>query len=144
MRFKLFHVSPRDPGTQPQTPPRATWYWTHAKTFSTPLVCSLRGASQVVCLALRNLTFISCMSKAQQHIWIKFITMVTSLHISRAGGWFNIKITSYQHRKSHCGDKTILRPSYLHNGGSYTGKTTTLYWIRAQVTNIVYLRVWHG
>ena len=39
---------------------------------------------------------------------------------------------SYQYRKLHCGDKTILRPSYLHNGISYTGKTTSLYWIRAQ------------
>ena len=27
--------------------------------------------------------------------------------------------------------KTILRPSYLHNGISYTGKKTSLYWIRA-------------
>ena len=33
---------------------------------------------------------------------------------------------SYQCRKSHCGDKTIVRPSYLHNGISYTGKTTSL------------------
>ena len=24
--------------------------------------------------------------------------------------------------KSHCVDETILRPSYLHNGISYTGK----------------------
>ena len=47
------------------------------------------------------------------------------------GGWFNIKMSSYQYRKSHCGDKTILRPSYLHNGISYTGKMTSLYWIRA-------------
>ena len=46
-------------------------------------------------------------------------------------GWFNIK-TSYQYRKSHCGDKMILRPSYHHNGISYTGKITFLYWIRAQ------------
>ena len=38
---------------------------------------------------------------------------------------------SYQYRKSHCGDKTILRPSYLHNGISYTGKMTYLCWIRA-------------
>ena len=45
---------------------------------------------------------------------------------------FNIKMTSCQYRKSHCGDKTILRPSYLHNGISYTDKTTSLYWIRAQ------------
>ena len=41
-------------------------------------------------------------------------------------------MSSYQYRKSHCGDKTILRPSYLHNGISYTGKTTSLYWIGAQ------------
>ena len=38
---------------------------------------------------------------------------------------------SYQYRQSHRGDKTILRPSYLHNGISYTGKTTSLYWIGA-------------
>ena len=38
---------------------------------------------------------------------------------------------SYQYKKSHCGAKTILRPSYLHNGISYTGKTTSLYWIKA-------------
>ena len=50
-----------------------------------------------------------------------------------SGPRFNVKISSYQYRKSHCGDKTILRPSYLHNGISYTGKTTSLYWIRAQL-----------
>ena len=48
-----------------------------------------------------------------------------------AGSWFNIKMSSYQCRKSHCGDKTILRPSYLHNGISYTSKMTSFYWIRA-------------
>ena len=47
-----------------------------------------------------------------------------------SGPRFNIKMTSYQYRKSHCGDKTILRPSYLHNGISFTGKTS-LYWIGA-------------
>ena len=49
-------------------------------------------------------------------------------------GWFNIRMPSYQHRKSHCGDKTILRPSYLHNGISYAGKTIPLYWIRVHVS----------
>ena len=34
--------------------------------------------------------------------------------------------------KSHCGDKTVVRSSYLHNGISYTGKISSLYWIRAQ------------
>ena len=49
------------------------------------------------------------------------------------GGWINIKMPSYQYRKSHCGNKTILWPSYLHNGISYTGKTTSLCWIGAQL-----------
>ena len=40
-------------------------------------------------------------------------------------------MTSYQYSKTHCGDTTKLRPSYLHNGISYTGKMTSLYWIRA-------------
>ena len=49
------------------------------------------------------------------------------------GSRFNINMTSYQYRKSHCGNKTMLRPSYLHNGISYTGKMTSLYWIGAQL-----------
>ena len=48
------------------------------------------------------------------------------------GPWFNIKMSSYQHRKSHCGDKTVVRSSYLHNGISYTGKVSSSYWIGAQ------------
>ena len=48
-----------------------------------------------------------------------------------SGPWFNMEMLSYQYRKSHWGDKTILQPSYLHNGISYTGKMTSLYWIRA-------------
>ena len=45
---------------------------------------------------------------------------------SISGNWINIKMPSYQYRKSHCGDMTILRPSYLHNGISYTDKTFIL------------------
>ena len=48
-----------------------------------------------------------------------------------SGPQFDIKMSSYQYRKSHCGDKTVVRSSYLHNGISYTGKITSLYWIRA-------------
>ena len=33
----------------------------------------------------------------------------------RVGIGFNKKVPSYQYRKSHCGDKTTLLPSYLHN-----------------------------
>ena len=37
-------------------------------------------------------------------------------------------MSSYLYRKSHCGDKMVVRPSYLYNGISYTGKMTPLYW----------------
>ena len=59
--------------------------------------------------------------------------------ILRPGGWFNIKMPSYQYRKSHYGDKTICWPSYLHNGISYTGKMASLYWIRAQELTLLVL-----
>ena len=58
-----------------------------------------------------------------------------SIRVKLTGGWINIKMPSYQYRKSHCGDKKILGPSYLHYGISYTGKTTSLYWIGALVSN---------
>ena len=44
-------------------------------------------------------------------------------------------MSSYQYRKSHCGDKTVVRSSYLHNGISYTGKMSSLYWIGALTTS---------
>ena len=65
---------------------------------------------------------------------MKLLNVTVQLKLVASGPWFNIKMPSYQYRKSHCGDKTILRPSYLHNGISYTGKMTSLYWIRAKVT----------
>ena len=43
--------------------------------------------------------------------------------------WFNLKMSSYQYRKSHRGEKTVVRSSYLHNWIFYTGKTTSWYWI---------------
>ena len=49
-------------------------------------------------------------------------------------GRFNIMMSSYQYRKSHSGDKTLLQLFYLHYGISYTGKKTSLYRIRAQVS----------
>ena len=47
--------------------------------------------------------------------------------------WFNIRITFYQYRKSHCGFKTVIKLSSLHSGISYIGKMTSLYWIRVMV-----------
>ena len=58
--------------------------------------------------------------------------MDTSVHhLIHFWGWFNIKMPSYQYKKSRWGDNTILWLSYLHNGISYTGKLTSLYWIMA-------------
>ena len=59
------------------------------------------------------------------------LSLFNDYFLWRSGPRFNIKTTSYQYRKSHCGDKTILRPSYLHSGISCTGKMVSLYWIRA-------------
>ena len=60
-----------------------------------------------------------------------------NMFLNRPGPQFNIKMTSYQYRKSHCGDRTVLRPSYLHNGISNTDKLTSLYWIRDLFTSQV-------
>ena len=57
--------------------------------------------------------------------------VIKVINNDRTGGWINLTMSSSQYRKSHCGDKTILRSSYLHNGISYTGKVPFLYWIRA-------------
>ena len=55
-------------------------------------------------------------------------------HILSLGIHFNIKISSYQYRKPHCGDKMSLWLPPFHNGSSYTGKIASLYWMRAQHT----------
>ena len=47
-----------------------------------------------------------------------------------SGPWFNIKMSSYQHRKFNCGDEAVVKLSYHHKGISYTGNTTSLYWNR--------------
>ena len=60
---------------------------------------------------------------------------------STAGPWVNIKMSSYQYRKSHCRDKTVVRSSYLHNGISYTGKMSSLYWIRSLIRRWQYENV---
>ena len=73
--------------------------------------------------------------------WLHAVMFLTKSVYYDQGGWINIQMLSYQYRKSHCGDKTILRPSYLHNGISYTGKMTSLYWIRTQLFHTLLLTV---
>ena len=101
----------------------------------------------------------SCSQRFQKHflnennssrISLKFVIYgsIISQHWSRwlvgaeqaTGPWFNIKMSSYQYRKSHCGDKTVVRSSHLHNGISYTGKMSSLYWIGAQ--DVIWINEW--
>ena len=51
-----------------------------------------------------------------------------SIFVWQPEAWFNIKMSSYQFRISHCGDKMVIKSSYLYNGISYTGKMTSLHW----------------
>ena len=48
---------------------------------------------------------------------------ILKLHVSQdswfPGPWFNIKMSSYQFGKSHCGYKMVVISSFLHNGISY-------------------------
>ena len=46
-------------------------------------------------------------------------------------------MSSYQYRKSHCGDKTVVRSSYLYNGISYTAKMISFYWIGPQIASSI-------
>ena len=68
-----------------------------------------------------------CHRASQSHN--QFINMMIFILNLTPGPWFNIKMSSYQYRKSHCGYKTIVRSSYLHNGISYTGKMISFDWI---------------
>ena len=58
--------------------------------------------------------------------WLRHIHC-SHLQVAIAGGWFSIKMASYKYSKSHFRDEKILRPSYPHNGISYTGEMASLY-----------------
>lgn len=55
-----------------------------------------------------------------------------------SGALFNIKMTSYWYRTSYCGYKTILQPSYHHNGTSLWCRYQGLLW-RKDTHPIVFL-----
>ena len=64
-----------------------------------------------------------------QHIsdYSRIYIRLSAHKIKTPGPWFNIKTSSFQYRKSHCIDKTIVRLSYLRSGNSYTGMKASLY-----------------
>ena len=61
------------------------------------------------------------------HKWVTLNVFVVQQAFQWPGSWFNIKMASYQYRKSYCGDKAVGRSSYLHHVISYTGKMASLY-----------------
>ena len=88
---------------------------------------------------LRDITPIGFSTTKNQKVVLQYVM--------RPGPWFNIKMSSYRYRKSHCGDKTVVRSSYLHNGISYTGKMTSLYWfspliLQISITKKMSLSLW--
>ena len=66
-------------------------------------------------------------------IWVSDKFWKDILYCNKLQDHDSIKMLSYQYRKCHCGDKMIIRLSYLHNGNSYTGKKASLYWISPQI-----------
>ena len=42
-------------------------------------------------------------------------------------------MSSFQYRKSHSGDKRVIRSSYLHNGIYFTSQVASFYWINPLV-----------
>ena len=75
-----------------------------------------------------NLTYEKCHDNKFNHI--HFQTCLGLIQCKDASTGIPI-VPVYQYRNSHCGDKIILWLSYLHNGISYTGNTTSLYQISA-------------
>ena len=49
------------------------------------------------------------------------------------GPHLNIKMVVFRYGDFHYQDRTVVRPSYLWNGNSYTGKMPSLYWDNSQV-----------
>ena len=56
--------------------------------------------------------------------------------------WFNIKMSSYQYRKSHCGDKTSIRPSpqdgnqgILHLWSKFGNPSLKGWWVMSQTNS---------
>ena len=80
-------------------------------------------------VSLRVFTEMTFFKMANEILWnVLQGAMFSWDHWSQTGAWLNIWMLSYQYRKSHCGDQSILRLSYLHSGVSCTGKIAYLYW----------------
>ena len=94
---------------------------------------------------LFNLCIYSCMSNLKgcvtamcwRHSWhattgVQWLQRVACTWHDTVLHWFITKMLSCRYRKSHRGDKAVVRSSYLHDGISYTCETISFYWIEAR------------
>ena len=119
--------------------------WCGPSVFSWLLTWKLNLlAKQSNCWCLRHFdTQVTSIITSCMKPWMQLVihTMISDKPCQQkesygSGPRFNIKMSSYQYRKSHCGDKTVVRSSYHHNGISYTDKMTSLYWIKALILQL--------
>ena len=120
-----------------EKPKCAFWYdstFSYHRFIFSRLIYVLRVLKLNTLVTIRSLCDkgIKILYRCQTTLQLKRVRIKISTILKQPGPWFNIKMSSYQYRKSHCGDKTVVRSSYLHNEISYTGKMTSLYWIRPQ------------
>ena len=107
-------------------------YWKRNQNVSCHLAaCQLPQLEQVWKFSVsRDLQGLNC--QIMQMLLIDICGISLIYYSLEAGPRFNINMSSCRYRKSHCGDKMVVRSSYLHNGISYTGKVSSLYWIGSQ------------
>ena len=70
------------------------------------------------------------MHVSKRNPWYNFFANVSTgcIHILQGLDLIQYKMSSCQYWKSHCGDKTVERSFYLHNGIPYTAKMASLHW----------------
>ena len=130
---------------------RTFLWWRHnivkLRWFS-HLLCNTMMSYTVQCfsLAAQRWELKYCLHAKRKNLYSFFRTQQSSRFkkaLVMCWGWFNVKMSSYQYRKSHCGDKTIWRPSYLHNGISYAGKDGIFILNQSPDEKPDILDVWH-
>ena len=82
----------------------------------------------------RDNVCVNCLRETDKHIYTVTQSIIYQHNIDKA--LIQYKMSSYQHRKSHCGDKTILRPSHRHNRISFTDRALFVHWIGPLIAEI--------
>ena len=100
-------------------------YWKRNQNVSRHLAaCQLPQLEQVWKFSVsRDLQGLNC--QIMQMLLIDICGISLIYYRLEAGPRFDINMSSCRYRKSHCGDKTVVRSSYLHNGISYIGKVSS-------------------